>query len=178
MAVIFFKGDLMHDTHLIEQTLEHCMNMLEQGKTKQAVLAHLTCVAEESTVEGAVVSILVLDNKGLLRNGASPKLPKDYLAAIDKLKPQANLGTCAAAAATGKMVLTPSFMTDDKWPELRHLPMALGFVGAWSMPILDPNGKVLGTFGTYFREEREPTQDEIDIVKMLSDVAAKVIMYK
>jgi hypothetical protein len=37
---------------------------------------------------------LILDENGLLRNGASPNLPQDYLRAIDRLKPDANVGTC------------------------------------------------------------------------------------
>jgi hypothetical protein len=37
----------------------------------------------------AVCSVLLLDDEGLLRNGASPGLPADYLAAIDRLKPDA-----------------------------------------------------------------------------------------
>ena len=78
--------------------------------------------------------------------------------AIDRLRPNAQLGTCAAAAATGEIVLTPDFCADSKWAELRHLPLALGFVGAWSHPIKASDGRVLGTFGTYFRERREPTR--------------------
>lgn len=73
---------------------------------------------------------LVLDEEGLLRNAASPDLPLDYLNAIDRLKPDAKVGTCAAAAATGCVVITPDFRADDKWAELRHLPLSLGFVGA------------------------------------------------
>jgi hypothetical protein len=42
-------------------------------------------------------------------------------------------------------------------PSFRHLPLAIGYVGAWSMPIKAPDGEVLGTFGTYFRERRTPT---------------------
>jgi len=112
---------------------------------------------------------------GLLRNGASPNLPADYLDAIDRLKPNPKLGTCAAAAATGAVVVTPDFQADDKWAELRHLPMALGYVGAWSMPIKSPQGKVLGTFGTYFRKRRLPTQDERWYVERLANTAARVI---
>jgi GAF domain-containing protein len=123
----------------------------------------------------AAASILVLDEGGLLRNGASPNLPPDYLDAIDRLKPNANLGTCAAAAATGLPVLTPDFLADDKWAELRHLPSALGFVGAWSMPIKSPDGAVLGTFGTYFRERRVPSEREFAGVEVLAAAAALVL---
>jgi hypothetical protein len=58
-------------------------------------------------------------------------------------------------------VLTSSFLEDSKWAELRHLPLALGFVGAWSMPIrARASGAVLGTFGTYYRDVREPSPQE------------------
>jgi GAF domain-containing protein len=117
-------------------------------------------------------SILVLDEEGLLRSGASPDLPPDYLAAIDRIKPDPGLGTCAAAAATGEIVVTPSFLADGKWAELRHLPMSLGYVGAWSFPIKAQDGHVLGTFGTYYREAREPDESEKVAVSELAAVAA------
>jgi GAF domain-containing protein len=122
-----------------------------------------------------VSSILLLDKSGLLRNGCSPKLPYDYLTAIDGLKPNAFVGTCAAAAATGSVVITKDFKSDDKWAELRHLPLALGFQGAWSMPIKTPEGKVIGTFGTYFKVQREPSSEEIEAVQCLASVAAKIV---
>ena len=124
---------------------------------------------------GSSVSILVLDERGLLRNGASPNLPADYLDAIDCLRPDPRLGTCAAAAATGLVVVTPDFLADDKWAELRHLPRSLGYVGAWSMPIKSPGGNVLGTFGTYYRERRSPTVAERLGVERLTAVAAMVL---
>jgi GAF domain-containing protein len=132
--------------------------------------------AEIVSGSGAVGSVLVLDQEGLLRNGASPNLPRDYLDAIDRLKPDARIGTCAAAAATGVTVVTPSFLADDKWAELRHLPLALGFAGAWSMPIRSAgDGRVLGTFGTYYRDIREPTTREMDAVRALASAAAQVL---
>ena len=136
--------------------------MLRTGMSQRQILTSLVGSAERLAGQGAVSSILLLDGDGLLRNGASPNLPADYLDAIDRLKPDAGVGTCAAAAATGNMVITPDFLTDDKWAELRHLPLALGFLSAWSMPIKSKDGRVLGTFGTYFRERRSPTPAEID----------------
>ncbi len=142
---------------------------------RHEVLTCLVTAAETLAGPGAVSSILVLDDEGLLRNGASPNLPVDYLRAIDRLKPHPQVGTCAAAAATGTMVITPDFNADGKWAELRHLPQSLGFVGAWSMPIKAPDGRVLGTFGTYFRENREPAAHEISHVARLVAIAAGVL---
>lgn len=73
--------------------------------------------------------------------------------------------------------MTPDFLADDKWAELRHLPLALGFVGAWSVPIKSPEGAVLGTFGTYFRERRYPTSEERKAMELLASAAALILAY-
>ena len=119
------------------------------GAGAAEMLAALAATADRISGADTTVSILLLDQQGLLRNGASPGLPPDYLQAIDGLRPDPQVGTCAAAAATGDVVLTPDFMADTKWAELRHLPMALGFRSAWSVPIKGRSGQVLGNFGTY-----------------------------
>jgi GAF domain-containing protein len=165
----------MQQMEQVGEAVEHAQRMLSADAPKREVLAHLAAAAELLAGSGAVASILVLDEEGLLRNGASPNLPEDYLAAIDRLKPDPGVGTCAAAAATGLVVITPDFHADDKWAELRHLPRSLGFIGAWSMPIKSPDGTVLGTFGTYFRDRRRPTPQELEGVGLLAGAAAEVL---
>jgi len=158
------------------QAAEQARQMLEKGAAGDEILTMLVKAAEDVGGPGtAVCSILVLDKDGLLRNAASPNLPADYLAAIDRLKPNPKVGTCSAAAATGSVVVTCDFQADDKWAELRHLPMALGFTGAWSMPIKAADGTVLGTLGTYFRERRSPTAEEISGVGMLAAAAGTIL---
>ncbi len=158
----------------LEEALRRAWSLLDGGEPARQVLAHLTTVAE-LLAEDSVASILVLDSEGLLRNGASPNLPADYLDAIDRLKPRADLGTCAAAAATGEVVVTPDFQSDARWVELRHLPLSLGYLSAWSQPIKDAHGRVLGTFGTYYRRKREPTQQEREVVGLLARIAAAAL---
>jgi GAF domain-containing protein len=159
----------------IAAAVDRASRMLGVGATRFEVLTFLARSAQSVAGTGATVSILVLDEHGLLRNGASPDLPADYLAAIDRLKPDASVGTCAASAATGSIVVTPDFRADDKWAELRHLPLALGYSGAWSYPIKSADGQVLGTFGTYYRDSRTPTADERRAVARLAAMAAKVL---
>jgi GAF domain-containing protein len=160
---------------LVRNTRERALRMLDERAPLREILTQIVATAESVGGPGCVSSILLLDPDGLLRNGASPNLPVDYLDAIDRLKPHPQLGTCAAAAATGRTVMTPSFQADDKWAELRHLPMALGFVGAWSMPIKSREGRILGTLGTYYRDERVPTRDEQDAIAELAATAAVAV---
>jgi GAF domain-containing protein len=160
----------------IEEACRQAERLIASNAAAHEVFLCLIAAAEQVSGAGAVSSVLVLDEDGLLRNGASPNLPADYLRAIDGLKPEAELGTCAAAAATGGMVITPSFLADDKWAELRHLPLAIGFAGAWSMPITSPrDGRVLGTFGTYYRDVRSPSPGEVNAMTALAAAAARAL---
>jgi GAF domain-containing protein len=160
---------------LVASACQRALEMVRAGTSRREILTQLATTAEVVSGAGTAVSILVLDDRGLLRNGASPNLPPDYLDAIDRLKPDPGVGTCAAAAATGEIVVTPDFRADAKWAELRHLPLSLGYAGAWSMPIKSPDGRVLGTFGTYFPQRREPTTAEREAVGLLAGAAAVAI---
>ena len=163
-------------SHFVVQACEQAERLMSGNAPQQEIFACLIAAAENVSGLGAVSSVLVLDQNGLLRNGSSPNLPVDYLMAIDGLKPDAAVGTCAAAAATGAVVVTPSFLADGKWAELRHLPLAIGFAGAWSMPIKSlHDGRVLGTFGTYYREVRQPSPQEVEAVKALAAAAARAL---
>jgi GAF domain-containing protein len=167
-----------HASQSIEQACAQAERLIASNAAPQEVFACLIAAAERLSGHGAVASVLVLDDAGLLRNGASPNLPADYLRAIDGLKPDAAVGTCAAAAATGIAVVTPSFLADDKWAELRHLPLAIGFAGAWSMPIKSADGRVLGTFGTYYRDVRHPSPEEVTAIGTLATTAARALERK
>lgn len=158
----------------LEQGLQRAWQLLDEHQPLRLVLSQLTAIAE-SLAPDTVCSILLLDSEGLLRNGASPNLPADYLDAIDRLRPDPDVGTCAAAAATGEVVVTPDFHADSRWSELRHLPLALGYHSGWSQPIKSTEGRVLGTFGTYFRSRREPTPQEREVVALLARIAARAV---
>ena len=154
---------------------ERVLDMISKGRPVCETLTYLVEAAEGHSGGRSVSSILLLDEDGLLRNGASPGLPADYLAAIDRLKPDPAIGTCAAAAATGRIVITPDLLSDAGWKELRHLPLALGLRAAWSVPLIGRNGQVLGTFGTYFRDTRPPQPDERAFTEALAQLAVVAI---
>lgn len=158
-----------------EESYAAALEMIRSGTPYREVLSFLSTAAEGAADSDSTSSIMLLDEGGLLRNGASPRLPADYLVAIDGLKPDPQVGTCAAAAATGAVVVTEDFYHDTKWAELRHLPLALGFKGAWSVPIKSSAGKVLGTFGTYFTTQRAPTPREMQGIQLLARAAAAAL---
>jgi hypothetical protein len=94
---------------LARRAAERAREMLHSGEPQAEILTMLVNTAEHLAGKNSVCSILRVDDEGLLRNAASPNLPTDYLAAIDRLKPNPQVGTCAAAAATGSVVVTCDF---------------------------------------------------------------------
>jgi signal transduction histidine kinase len=148
------------------------LELVVTGAPLGDVLEHLVRSVEDLARGAVVASIMLLDDERRLRTGAAPSLPDDYLRAIDGLPADATLGTCCAAAALGDVVVTPDFASAPSWCGISHLPLALGLKGAWSMPIRARDGSVLGTFGTYFRECREPTPGERSVVEVLVRMAA------
>lgn len=174
VAAILDITDRKRSENLLDAQKES-LEMVVTGVPLNNVLTYLTRVVEQQSDGHAVASVLLLDEQGRLRNGASPSLPEHYINAIDGLSPDPDVGTCAAAAALGTVVITPNIATDPAWHTLKHLPLELGFKAAWSMPILARDGAVLGTFGTYFRECRTPLTLEQQAVGILARTASLAI---
>jgi PAS domain S-box-containing protein len=164
----------LHASTFIEAQRQS-LEMVVTGQSLGEVLGYLTRIVERLAGGQVVASILLLDEHGCLRHGAAPSLPDDYNSAIDGIQARADLGTCSAAAVTGKVVITPDIAADPNWDSIRQLPLGLGLRAAWSQPITSRDGRVLGTFGTYFRECREPTPLERRAVEILARNAALTI---
>jgi two-component sensor histidine kinase/PAS domain-containing protein len=166
----------------VDETLleaqKRCLEMVLRGAPLPEILGDLARVVEDQAGGEALAAILLLDAEGRLRTGAAPSLPEDYNAAIDGIAAAPGVGTCCHAAATATPVLTPDIATDSRWSELKSLPLGLGLKAAWSQPIIASDGRVLGTFGTYFRESRGPTSLERRLVETLSQTAALAIERK
>jgi GAF domain-containing protein len=97
----------------------------------------------------ALAAIFLIDPPGgRLRIAAAPSLPADFGRGQDGI---------------------------DTTPGGARLPSMRGFARVWPMPIKASNGRELGTLATYFREAREPTEHERQVVELLCRTAALAI---
>ena len=152
------------------------LDMIEDGAPLADTLTLLCHIVEAEARSLVRASILLVDHDAAcLRTGAAPGLPDRYNRAVDGIGISADVGTCAAAAALNRTVVTADIANDPAWNGLSHLPLGLGLHAAWSMPISGEDGVVLGTFGTYFTECRTPTDDERALVAVLAPTAALAI---
>jgi GAF domain-containing protein len=152
------------------------LDMIDRGAPLADTLTLLCHIVEAEAQSLVRASILLVDHaSSSLRTGAAPGLPDRYNRAVDGIGIAPDVGTCAAAAALSRPVVTADIASDPGWNGLSHLPLGLGLQAAWSMPIIADDGVVLGTFGTYFTECRAPTQEECDLVAVLAHTAARAI---
>jgi PAS domain S-box-containing protein len=123
-----------------------------------------------------ICSILLLDREaGVVRHGAAPNLPAEYMAAIDGSAIGPSAGSCGAAAFTRERVIVEDIATHRNWVGYRDLALPHGLRACWSSPIFSPAREVLGTFAVYYREPRGPSEDDLRWVDGATHLAALAI---
>ncbi len=115
------------------------------------------CERAEMIFPEVVVSILSVDEHGLLRPLAAPSLPAFYSEAIDGVAVGPVAGSCGTAAYRGEAVTVRDIEADPLWADYKALILPLGLKACWSSPIMRRDGSVAGTFAFYFRDKRGPS---------------------
>ena len=121
-------------------------------------------------------SISLLDEDGLhLHYGAAPNLPEAYRAATEGVRIGPNVGSCGTAAYLGQPVFVSDIASDPRWVKFRDFALQSGLRAAWSTPIMSHDGTVLGTFGMYYSEVRQPGPSEIQLIDNAGRIAGIAI---
>ncbi|HEX9431556.1 MAG TPA: PAS domain S-box protein [Burkholderiales bacterium] len=151
------------------------LEMIARGDSRAAILDAL-CRLVEELASGSLCSILLFDPQvNCLRHGAAPSLPDAYTKAIDGIVIGPAVGSCGTAAYRAEPVMVSDIATDPLWAEFRDLALAHGLRACWSSPILSSEGKVLGTFATYYREPRSATAQELGLIEQVTHLASIAI---
>jgi PAS domain S-box-containing protein len=148
------------------------LEMIARGDSCALILDAL-CRLFEELASGSLSSILLLDPKAnRLRHSAAPSLPKNYIKAINGIVIGPSVGSCGTAAYRAKQVIVSDIANDPLWTDYRDLALAHKLRACWSTPILSSEGRVLGTFATYYCEPRSPTPREYDVIEQISHLAS------
>jgi diguanylate cyclase (GGDEF)-like protein/PAS domain S-box-containing protein len=129
----------------------------------------------EAQLEGVFCSVQLIDSDGLLRLGAAPSLDPSYLEQIDGAAVGPKAGSCGTAAFRRERVIVTDIREDPLWDDWRHLVEPFGYRSCWSMPILSPEGTVLGVFAMYSSAAREPTEEELALIQLATRFAGIAI---
>jgi PAS domain S-box-containing protein len=151
------------------------LEMIATGAPLTDILTNLVLLIE-SQADGMIGSVLLLDDDGShVHHGAAPNLPESYIKAIDRAQIGPATGSCGTAMYLGKQVIVLDIRLDPLWRDYRDVATAHGLLACWSTPIRSPQGKVLGSFGMYYREPRRPSEDELRLTEIATHIAGIAI---
>jgi PAS domain S-box-containing protein len=139
----------------------------------------LSPVAEEARkqVSGdARVALYIVDPDGVrLRFAATAGMSQDYTSAVDGFEIRPTNPACGKVAFTGERIIVEDVTTDPLWVPYRALAQQNSIRACWSFPIRSVADKILGTIAVYYHSPREPRQEDIDAVELLTQTAALII---
>ena len=135
------------------------------GGAALKTIAELVCVRAEGLAPGVLCSILTVDAQGRVHPLAAPSLPAAYSAALEGILIGPSVGSCGTAAYRGEPVEVVDVATDPLWADYKSLALMHGLRACWSSPIKARDGRVVGTFAFYYREQRGPADVERQIVE-------------
>jgi GAF domain-containing protein len=120
------------------------------------------CVSKSRSV--CPVSILWVDQNGLLHPLSGPSLSEAYSASIEGMAIGPMVGSCGSAAYLGVPVAVTNMEADPRWAEFKELALRQNLKACWSSPICNEHNHVVGTFAFYYHETRGPTPEEQAVV--------------
>ena len=164
--------------HRAEKTREAQNQTLEMVARGAPLANTLDTLARAIEAQGGDIraSILCFDAaQGRLFNGASPNLPRDYVAAIDGAAIGERAGSCGTAAWRRSRVIVEDIATDPLWADYKDLALQHGLRACWSTPILAPDHTVLGTFALYYDTPAAPSPWHLELIEQATHVAAIAI---
>ncbi len=151
------------------------LEMAACGASLQDTLTALVLLIE-SQAPGMLGSILLLDKDGAhIRHGAAPSLPVEYVTAINGQLIGPCAGSCGTAAYRKAAVFVEDIATDPLWVAYREAALPHGLRACWSTPILDMDGRVLGTFAMYYRQPGLPRPEHRQLIDLATHMAAVII---
>ena len=147
------------------------LEMVAGGHSMSEILEAI-CRLVESTADGCYCSVLLADPSGTrVEHGAAPSFPASFINSIIGRPLKIDEGPCGLAVRLNEQVIVADLTTETRWPDLRRLILAHGLRSCWSTPISSAAGKVLGTFGVYYREPKTPTSLHQSLLEQFKHIA-------
>lgn len=151
------------------QANKHVLELMAKNRPLNDVLNSIVELIQ--TFAGGCLSTAYFVTEGKLRLGAAPAWPESFVLAVDGCPIGHNQGTCGHAAFHGKRAISTNVECDEVWGPFREWILSYGIKAAWSTPVLDDDNKVIATVSMCWREPREPTDWDFEVV----DAAASLM---
>jgi len=152
------------------------LDQMLQGEPVASVLHELSSGIAQFLPE-AIVSILSVDENNCVHHLADHNLPQEYINSINGLPIGPSAGACGTAAWRKEVVICSDIESDPLWVDYRHMALPHGLRACWSVPLIDNDNIVLGTFAIYHNHPKAPSSSEQSIVDYASSLVLLVLRH-
>jgi PAS domain S-box-containing protein len=140
-----------------------------------AVLEEVALLVEHE-IPGLRCSLLITNHVAeMLEYSAAPSMPPEYATAVNGIRIAEGQGGCGTAAARRCHVIVADIERSPLWSKFLPLARQHNLRACWSIPFFDDDGRVAGTLATYASIPREPTGDELELLKYAALLAGLVV---
>jgi PAS domain S-box-containing protein len=155
-----------------EALLQHQKEALEilAGAGPLLEVLNILARAVESQSRGPMMAAIHLLNPAGTHFAcvAAPSLPAAYLQATEGLEIASRCGPCCDTVLSGASVGVADVAQDPRYPLFAEIAVQCGIRAGWSTPIFSAQSKVLATFTVYYREPREPSVRDRQMMAFIS----------
>lgn len=160
------------------QSQKQSLELLVKGEPIEQVLDFLARSMESQSQGKFLVAIHLMEADGYhFGYVAAPSLPASYALATKGMDARLDLGACSSAVMARKPTVVRDFVAETRWPAFTAQVISLGLRGCFTTPIVSPtpDQKILGTFAIYYREPRNPSPQDQQLVDLVTHTVALAI---
>jgi len=154
---------------------ERLLEMMARGVPLDDTLHKLVQLVESQS-PGVLCSVMLLDEDGThMHCACCPSLPASYAALLEGMAIGPGVGSCGTAMYRREAVVVSDIEHDPLWAPYLDQIRDFGLRACWSMPIMQDENTVLGSFAMYYRTVRHPDTEEQRLIGVASHLASIAI---
>jgi len=157
---------------------EHILKLIGQNAGVDTLLAAITeRVAQQ--IPDALISIMLFSKEHQqISMYRSEQFSDNYVNALQNIAIGPSVGSCGTAAYRRELVITEDIFQDPNWDGYYTLVASERLAACWSMPVITAHGELYGTFATYYRKPRRPSEDEIEVIERAAALVALALAHR
>jgi diguanylate cyclase (GGDEF)-like protein len=129
----------------------------------------------ENVVAGSLGTIMFVEGSVLVGAAADPRIPAEYLSAIERMPIDPHAAACGTAVYERAPIICGDIARDSRWEAYRESALAAGLHACWSMPLFGTHGDAIGAFALHLDRASLPSSDELQLFAQTARFASLVV---
>ncbi|HEU0137116.1 MAG TPA: PAS domain S-box protein [Flavobacterium sp.] len=129
----------------------------------------------ETLMPESLCTISLLNDDQTIVHIAGNAADNEFLKSFDGMKIGPAAGSSGTAMYTGKKVIVSDIATSPLWEDYAAKALDYGLRACWSVPVKKSTGNVIASFSTYYKNIREPKQDDINLVERVASLVGVLV---